>query len=190
MTDKAKRFKKALLLAIRERGFTRIAGLISGYDFEITDTIAAGTAEVSGNTITGDFTSKAMPEGWTYITNNESYPNPDFYSGGFKFNYENEGIQSPNFTASTSNVAVLLNVAALNQNTKTGSSADYFTVTAYNTNDEVVTTGAFTNIVNGNNEITLNGTGITYVKIMMTGYPYDGTKYCNVSVASITITVQ
>ena len=146
--------------------------------------------EVSGNTITGDFTSKAMPEGWTYITNNESYPNPDFYSGGFKFNYENEGIQSPNFTASTSNVAVLLNVAALNQNTKTGSSADYFTVTAYNTNDEVVTTGAFTNIVNGNNEITLNGTGITYVKIMMTGYPYDGTKYCNVSVASITITVQ
>lgn len=51
MTDRAKRFKKVLLLTIRDRGFAKIANLISGYDFEITDTIAAGTAEIDGNTI-------------------------------------------------------------------------------------------------------------------------------------------
>jgi hypothetical protein len=49
--DKAKRFKKVLMLAVRDRGFTNITNLLNKYDFEITDAIAAGTVEVNGNTV-------------------------------------------------------------------------------------------------------------------------------------------
>ena len=151
----------------------------------------------SGSSIQGDFgsaaTSKTMPTGWTYISNNpEKYPNPSWYSTGLKFNYENMGVQSPVFDASTTSVKVEINIAALNTNNKTGASENAFTITGFSAANDVVSeaTIAKTDVVAGTNEVTLTGAGITYVKVIMTGFPYNGTLYCNVNLSGVSITVE
>lgn len=138
--------------------------------------------------ITGTL-SPTVPAGWTYVSNDPAnYPNPSFYSTvpGLKLNFENMGVISPEFN-SQSGVKVTLNVAQLNQNTKTGASASYFTFTALNTAGETVGTATLTTVVVGNNIVEITGTNIVKVKVIMTGYPNDGTKYCNVNLASVTI---
>lgn len=151
----------------------------------------------SGSSIQGDFgsaaTSKTMPTGWTYISNNpEKYPNPSWYPTGLKFNYENMGVQSPVFDASTTSVKVEINIAALNTNNKTGASENAFTITGFSAANDVVSeaTIAKTDVVAGTNEVTLTGAGITYVKVIMTGFPYNGTLYCNVNLSGVSITVE
>lgn len=151
----------------------------------------------SGSSIQGDFgsaaTSKTMPTGWTYISNNPTkYPNPSWYSTGLKFNYENMGVQSPAFEASTTSVKVEINVV-LNANSKTSAASENaFTITGFNAADEEVNvaTIANTDVISGTNEVTLTGAGITYVKVIMTGYPYNGTQYCNVNLSEVAITVE
>lgn len=131
--------------------------------------------------------NNAIPEGWSYITNNEQYPQPSYYKdGGLKMNFENMGIASPVFTA-TASVEVVLTINALNQNTKTPASEDVFTITGLNASGSTVATATLKSVTKGDNSATLSGEGITQVKVIMTGYPSDGTKYCNVSLGGVKL---
>lgn len=133
--------------------------------------------------------SPAIPTEWTYVSNDPTnYPNPTFYTSvpGLKLNFENMGVISPEFNPQ-SNIEVTLNVAQLNQNTKTGSNTNYFTITGLNAASETVATATLTTVIVGNNSVVLTGTSIVKVKIIMTGYPNDGTKYCNVNLATVKI---
>ena len=138
--------------------------------------------------VTGTF-SGSIPAGWTYITNNPTYPDAAFYAtpAGLKLNFEGQGFLSPTLVSSDE-VVVTLTIGALNQNTKTAASTDVFTITGLNAADEVVATKTLTSVaVGANNTVTLNGTAIVKVKVIMTGYPNDGTKYCNINLTSCTV---
>ena len=133
--------------------------------------------------------SKAFTEGFTYITNNSSYPNPSWYSdGGLKMNYENMGVLSGTFEAA-STVEVTLNINALNENTKTGKSGDAFKVYGLDASGAVVAEAGLATVAKGSNTVTLEGEGIVQVKVMMTAYPHNGNKYCNVSLGGVTLTI-
>lgn len=137
--------------------------------------------------ITGTF-NKAIPEGWSYITNNATYPDPSFYSsGGLKMNFENQGIASPVFN-SEAKIEVNIVLGALNSNTKTSSaSEDVFTIEALNTANEAVATGTLKSVAVGDNKVTITGAGIVKVVAKMTGYYYDGTKRYNLDLREVTI---
>lgn len=136
---------------------------------------------------TGNF-NNAIPTCWIYITNNPSYPDPTYYSnGGLKINYENMGITSREFNMQ-SNIKVIINIGALNANTKTtAASTDVFTVKGYNATGGVVGTAALTSVAVGENTVNLAGTGIVKVDVVMTGYPKIGSTYQNVNLASVKI---
>ena len=144
---------------------------------------AASTLPITGTL------SPTIPTDWTYVSNDPAkYPNPSFYTtvAGLKLNFENMGVISPEFNAQ-SEVRVTLNVAQLNQNTKTAASTNCFTITALNAAGETVGTATLTTVIVGDNVVDIKGTNIVKVKVIMTGYPNDGTKYCNVNLASVTI---
>lgn len=135
--------------------------------------------------------SNAIPEGWTYITNDPKYPNPGYYTnGGLKINFEGIGIQSPVF-AQENSATVILNIAKLNENQKTGTTDDSFTITGLDDAGVVIATATIkkTEVKAGDNTVTLSGNGFfTTVKVIMTGYPFNGNKYCNVELSAVTIT--
>ena len=130
-------------------------------------------------------------KGATYLTNNEAYPNPSFYSdGGLKFNYVNMGLLTNKF-APVNNAYVTLVVNALNQNTKEGKDlVPAFTVYGLNAAGDVVAQATLDTIVVGNNVFKLQGDGIVQVKLVMTDYPFDGEKFCNVNVGGLLVTEQ
>ena len=131
----------------------------------------------------------SMPATLTYITNNADYPNPAFYSaGGLKMNFVNMGVQTVAFAAQNS-VKVTIKVAALNQNTKTGSDADVFTVYGLDASGNTVATATYDAVVAGDNVVLLEGTGIVSVKVIMTDYAHDGTAFCNISLGGIKVEV-
>lgn len=189
-----------------------VYGNKSLYDAKLTDLVAGETVTVYGflnwfdnpqvtpidenwlNTVqsvlaSSEFDGKVTGD-FTYISNNEQYPDPSFYSdGGLKFNFENMGLKSAKFAASTK-VDVTIVIYALNENTKTAASANCFTVYGYNAAGEQVAVATFTSVVVGFNTVTLEGEGIVSVKIMMTGYPNNGTKCCNVSVGGALVTLK
>ncbi|MDR1543220.1 MAG: DUF6359 domain-containing protein [Prevotellaceae bacterium] len=146
---------------------------------------------IVGTLVTTDIISNAIPDGWTYITNNPEYPDPAFYTGGsLKVNFENIGLQSPSFEPQSS-CKVYVDVATLNANTKTAAaSEDVFTITGLSSTDEVIVTGTIQNPIaatGGQYSVTLTGEGICKVKVLMTGYPVIGTTYYNVSLKSVTV---
>ena len=144
---------------------------------------------VHAETIVGNITNKTLPDGWVYITNNEKYPDPGWYSdGGLKLNFEGQGVLSPTFSQSAT-VEVTLTINALNQNTKqAAASEDVLTVTGLDAGGETVATSTLKSVEKGDaNKATLNGTGIVQVKVIMTGYPHDGTKYCNINLGGVTL---
>lgn len=62
------------------------------------------------------------------------------------------------------------------------------TITGLGADGETVATSTLKSIEKGNaNKATLNGTGITQLKVIMTGYPHDGTKYCNINLGGVTL---
>ena len=72
------------------------------------------TGPIETGSITFD---SAIPGGWTYITNNVQYPNPEFYSdGGLKLNYSNQAIKSPVYEDAITTVTL---TGKLNKNTRT-----------------------------------------------------------------------
>lgn len=149
--------------------------------------VCVGLISAQSLPITATF-NNAIPEGWTYITNNSQYPDPDYYKDGeLKLNFEGMGVESPIFAAQ-SGVTVTINIAALNENTKTAAaSTDLFTFTALSESGEVVNNATLQSLNVGNNTVNLSGEGIVKVKVIMTGYPHNGNKYCNVSLASVTV---
>lgn len=142
-----------------------------------------------------DFTSAtkddtAMPDGctWTYITNNASYPDPSFNNGGFKFSYVNQGLKSAQLVKSSS-ITVTINVGALNaKNSTTEPTDSTFTVYGLGADESTIDTKT-SGVVSatGNVVVTLTGTDLVYVKIMLTGFGWNGSKQCNVRVDTITL---
>ena len=144
--------------------------------------------EQPGEEIVSYTINKAMPTGLTYITNNASYPNPSFYNnaGGLKMNYVNQGVQTAAFAAQNS-VVVTFTIAALNENTKSGTDADCYTVYGLDANGNVVATAGLAEVVKGENSVTLTGEGIVAVKIVMTDYPHNGNKFCNAELTVVKV---
>lgn len=132
--------------------------------------------------------NKTLPSNLSYVTNNEKYPDPAFYSnGGLKLNFEGQGVITNKFTSQTS-LKVSLSILALNDNTKTAASDDVFTIYALNDNGEVVATATLKEVKVGNdNTVTVSGEGIVQIKVIMTGYPKSGTTCKNVSFGGITL---
>ena len=127
-------------------------------------------------------------KGGTYLTNNENYPNPSFYKdGGIKFNYVNQGLLTDTFAAQ--NLAyVTLTINALNQNTKEGNSdVPAFTVYGLNASGATVAKATLESVKVGDNLFVLQGDAMVQVKVVMTDYPFDGEKFCNVSVAGVVV---
>ena len=123
-----------------------------------------------------------------YITNNASYPDPQYYAdGGLKMRYVNMGVLTDKFEAQ-SKVKVAANILALNENTKSGTDADAFTAYGLNEAGEVVATASANPAAAGEFVIELTGEGIVQVKLIMTDYPSNGTKFCNVSFGGLTVT--
>lgn len=128
---------------------------------------------------------------WTYISNNPTdFPNPGFYGTagkqGLKVNFENMGVKSGTFEAQNK-VVVNVNIYALNPNTKTSSSTDFFTIKGYNAAGEVVATAKLNSVAVGDNAVTLEGLGIVCIDVVMTGYPtIDGTAQ-NVNLGGVTV---
>ena len=142
-----------------------------------------------------DFTSctssdKKMPDGctWTYLTNNPSYPDPAFNTGGFKFSYVNQGLLSAKLVSS-SKITVTINVGALNAKSSTDQPTDP-TFTVYGLDaDEAVLDTEVSGVVSakGDVTITLEAEAMRYVKIMFTGFGWNGSKQCNIRVDTITL---
>ena len=141
-----------------------------------------------GTTIEFVIANKQWDEGLTYITNNEQFPDPSFYSdGGLKMNFVNMGFETKNPLTPSNSVAVTLIVNALNENTKSGTDVDAFTIYGLNSNGQVVAEAGLDNVVVGENIVTLNGQGIVKVKVVMTDYAYNGNAFCNVSVGGLIV---
>ena len=146
----------------------------------------------SGDVLATATINNAIPAGWTYIPNNPSYPDPSFYKdGGLKLNFVDMGVTSPSFTAIDSvNVSVLIN--ALNPNTKTNEADDIhvFTVTGLDSSGNEISSaiGYIDELAKGEtSSVTISGTGICQVKIVMTAYYNDGTACNNASLGGVTI---
>ncbi|MBQ9731030.1 MAG: hypothetical protein IJV94_02730 [Bacilli bacterium] len=151
---------------------------------EETDTPVITPAEVL---FEGTIANKVISEGLTYITNNESYPDPAFYSnGGLKMTYINQGVSTSTFAAKDS-VTVTINVLALNAKNVTDVTTDAFTVSGLNAAGEVVATATLDTLVVGDNTVSLEGTAIVSVKVIMTAYPHNGTAQCNVSLGGVKV---
>ena len=124
--------------------------------------------------------SKAIPTGWTYISNNpETYPDPAFYSAGpLKLNFANMGIQSPVFGASAKTVKV---TGTLNTNTKT--EGDATTLAVEDLSGNVLASYAFsaTGLTTFDQTLTLSSKK-TQFKIILTA-----NKGYNVGLATIVV---
>lgn len=131
-----------------------------------------------------------IPSGLTYITNDPTYPDPSMGSaGGVKFRFEGQGLETAPF-ASSSKVTVILNIMSLNPNTKTGTNDDYFTFYGLNPSDEVISTATLSSVEVGENLVELFGQGITKVRVIMTGFPHNGSSYCNAQINGLTLMLE
>ena len=141
----------------------------------------------TGSTLIDAGITNSMPSELTYITNNTSFPDPSFYSaGGLKMNFVNMGVQTSAFAAQNS-VKVIINVNALNENTKSGTDADVFTVYGLDAGGNVVATATYDAVVVGENVVVLNGEGIVSVKVIMTDYAHNGNSFCNIGLGGIKV---
>lgn len=145
-------------------------------------------APSTGSLLEGTIVGGAMSSNLTYITNNDSFPNPSFYSdGGLKLNYVKQGVSTATFAAQTS-VKVTLTFNALNENTKTETAdVDAFTVYGLDADGNVVATATTNTITDKTASVVLNGTGIVSVKVIMTDYYYNGSKCCNLSLSGVKV---
>ena len=141
----------------------------------------------TGSTLIDATITNSIPSELTYITNNSDYPNPSFYSaGGLKMNFVNMGVQTSAFAAQSS-VKVTIHVNALNENTKSGTDADVFTVYGLDASGNVVATATYDDVAVGENVVVLNGEGIVSVKVIMTDYAHNGNAFCNIGLDGIKV---
>ena len=127
--------------------------------------------------------------GGTYIPDNSQHPDPQFYSnGGLKVNYVGIGVLTPTFDAQNS-LKVTLTIKALNANQKSENSAttDALTVYGLDASGNVVATASTNAIEVGDIEVTLEGTGIVQIKVIMTDYYNDGTVCYNINLGGVKV---
>jgi len=133
--------------------------------------------------------ANAIPEGWTYISNNpDQYPDPSYYKdGGIKMNFPGIGIQSPEFDAAaeaTINFSVKLNP---NEKNNDGNDAKAFTAYGLDANGDVVAEEGLDVAAAGDFSITVAGEGIVAVKLIMTAYPTDGESFYNANLLAVSV---
>lgn len=130
----------------------------------------------------------SLPEGLTYITNNEKFPNPEFYKeSGIKIRFENIGV-STTFNEFTGSLNVTIDIA-LNPNSKTSAASTHvFTITALNASGSDCGVAYLDSVTAGTNTVKIDVTKATSLKVVMTGYPSAGDgKYNNVNFKGLTI---
>lgn len=129
--------------------------------------------------------NKALPEGLTYI--NSAGKDPEFYgNGSLKIRFEEIGVSAAisTFTGSL-NVTISL---TLNPNTKTSAASEHtFTVTALNAEGKEAGVAYFDSVTAGENTVKIDVTNATTLKVVMTGYPTNGTTYYNVGLGSLVL---
>ena len=129
--------------------------------------------------------NKALPEGLTYI--NSAGKDPEFYgNGSLKIRFEEIGVSAAisTFTGSL-NVTISL---TLNPNKKTSAASEHtFTVTALNAEGKEAGVAYFDSVTAGENTVKIDVTNATTLKVVMTGYPTDGTTYYNVGLGSLVL---
>lgn len=137
----------------------------------------------------------AIPMGWTYITNNEKYPDPAFYGGstkGLKVNYANIGISSPELDGATGDITVKVNIYALNAGAEaTGTNTHIFKVEGLDAAGEVVVTGYIdTYEIGYSNQVVLNASTATVkkIRVILEERPIINGKGNNVNLGGVTIT--
>ena len=129
----------------------------------------------------------SLPEGLTYITNNEKFPNPEFYKeSGIKIRFENIGV-STTFNEFTGSLNVTIDIA-LNPNSKTSAASTHvFTITALSASGSDCGVAYLDSVTAGTNTVKIDVTKATSLKVIMTGYPKDGDKYNNVNFKGLTV---
>lgn len=149
---------------------------------------ASGATSVVQNFETVSYTiAGSLPEGLTYITNNEKFPNPEFYKeSGIKIRFENIGV-STTFNEFTGSLNVTIDIA-LNPNSKTSAASTHvFTITALNASGSDCGVAYFDSVQAGTNTVKIDVTKATSLKVIMTGYPKTGDKYNNVNFKGLTV---
>ena len=149
---------------------------------------ASGATSVVQNFETVSYTiAGSLPEGLTYITNNEKFPNPEFYKeSGIKIRFENIGV-STTFNEFTGSLNVTIDIA-FNPNQKTQAASEHcFTVTALNASGTDCGVAYFDSVQAGTNTVKIDVTKATSLKVIMTGYPKTGDKYNNVNFKGLTV---
>lgn len=125
----------------------------------------------------------ASAAGWVYYTNNDSFPDPNFNTDGYKFDWVNEGMESPAF-ASQSKVTFNMTVDTFNakKDKQTDTGAAVFTVKALDASNAVIDTEVIQTPVTGVNSVTLEAAGIVKVQVFMTNYHSDSSASYNIKV--------
>lgn len=147
-----------------------------------------GAATPEGDTLLEGTINGAFPENLVYVTNNEKFPNCDFYSdGGAKFKFVGQGVKTVAF-ATQQKVSVTFKINALNDKQGTGNNESPFEVYGYNAAGELVATTAVNSVVIGDNTVILEGKDIVSVFVKMINFPISSSGIPqNVSFAGITI---
>lgn len=129
--------------------------------------------------------NKALPEGLTYI--NSAGKDPEFYgNGSLKIRFEEIGVSAA-ISTFTGSLNVTINIK-LNPNTKTSAASEHtFTVTALNAEGKEAGVAYFDSVTAGENTVKIDVTNATTLKVVMTGYPTDGTTYYNVGLGSLVL---
>ena len=142
------------------------------------------TVTPTGTLVDAVIDNKVLPDSLTYISGSAAF----YADGGLKLNSVGKGVKTSQFSAKDS-ITVSINIKALNASQKTSSGGDHeFTIKGYNSSGSVVATGYIDNITKaGDYSVELNGEDIVYLEVIMTGFPYNGSKYCYVSLGGVKV---
>ena len=159
-----------------------------GYIYSTTNTFVPEVTPIDPSLVSWDITfASEIPYGWKAIGGAEFYGN-----GGLKLNREGKGIQSPTFAAATS-VPVEFTIGAFNVKTSgegvNGTDGPNFQVIGLSATGAVVDTEDVVTPEAKAYSVTLEGEGIAQVKLVMVSFPYNGSKYCNVNLSKIKLTL-
>ncbi len=124
---------------------------------------------------------------WTF-----SESKPEYYgNGGLKMNKEGMALTSPAFEAAAG-ATVEFEIGALNtnQNTgKNGADGDNFLIEGLNASGEAVASQTVKTSATGKYSATVESEGIVKIRLTLESFPYNGSKYCNVNLKSVTVTL-
>lgn len=140
-----------------------------------------------GGLLAGGTINKAFPSALTYVPNDETHLTPEYYGdGGLKIRFTGIGAATTAFAARDS-VTVNVKINALNSNTKESNGQAVFTIKGYNASGAQVATATLETVVVGDNNVTLTGSAIVKVEVILTNFPVVDGKCCNVSLGAVEV---